>query len=327
MMRYLLLILVLLSAPLAGYGEEVRFQQDTGCLHVLAGDEPFADYVYADPEIPRPYFCGVKAPGGLQVTRTHPPDPKVDADNDDHATFHPGLWLAFGDLGGADFWRLKARVRHVRFAQEPRNGTTGTFTVVNAYETLDSPPRILCEETCRYTVTGNDTARWIIAESQFKALAPGICFGDQEEMGFGVRLATPLTVKHGNGSLVNSSGGINEDGTWGQQADWCGFSGILGDRRAGILLMAGPENFRRSWFHNRDYGLMVANPFGRKSMTGPDDKMVTPDATPLSPDTPFPLTFAVCVFSVGSGEQPDYARWYQAFVDTCAKDAAAAVPK
>ena len=30
--------------------------------------------------------------------------------------------------------------------------------------------------------------------------------------------------------------------------------------------MPAPANFRRSWFHNRDYGLMVANPFGRKAM-------------------------------------------------------------
>ena len=30
--------------------------------------------------------------------------------------------------------------------------------------------------------------------------------------------------------------------------------------------MADPANFRPSWWHNRDYGLMVANPFGRESM-------------------------------------------------------------
>ena len=327
MSRYLWVTVVLLFAPLSGYGEEVRFQQDSGHLHIFVGNDAFAEYVYTDPDIPRPYFCGVKAPDGIQVTRNHPPDPKSDAGNDDHATFHPGVWLAFGDLGGSDFWRLKARVRHLRFAEAPQGGNTGTFTVVNAYETLDTPPRVLCEETCRYTVKADGTTRRILAESRFKALEPGLFFGDQEEMGFGVRLATPLTVKHGNGRLVNSACGVNEDGTWGKQADWCAFSGVIGDRRTGILLAAGPDNFRRSWFHNRDYGLMVANPFGRKAMTGPDDKSMAPDATPLNPDTPLSLTFAVCVFSVASEEQPDYAAWYGALVKDLVKETGADVSR
>lgn len=34
----------------------------------------------------------------------------------------------------------------------------------------------------------------------------------------------------------------------------------------GIMLMAGEQNFRDSWWHNRDYGVFVANPFGREAM-------------------------------------------------------------
>ena len=30
--------------------------------------------------------------------------------------------------------------------------------------------------------------------------------------------------------------------------------------------MCHPENFRDSWMHARDYGLIAANPFGRKAM-------------------------------------------------------------
>jgi hypothetical protein len=30
--------------------------------------------------------------------------------------------------------------------------------------------------------------------------------------------------------------------------------------------MSAPGNFRESWWHNRDYGVFVANPFGRAAM-------------------------------------------------------------
>ena len=36
--------------------------------------------------------------------------------------------------------------------------------------------------------------------------------------------------------------------------------------RAGVRVVPDPDNFRASWWHNRDYGLMVANPFGRAAM-------------------------------------------------------------
>jgi hypothetical protein len=35
----------------------------------------------------------------------------------------------------------------------------------------------------------------------------------------------------------------------------------------GVTLMPDPKNFRRCWFHARDYGVLVANPFGRNAFT------------------------------------------------------------
>ncbi|MFN7844834.1 MAG: DUF6807 family protein, partial [Pirellula sp.] len=39
-----------------------------------------------------------------------------------------------------------------------------------------------------------------------------------------------------------------------------------GLQSGGIMLMASDNNFRKSWWHNRDYGVFVANPFGREAM-------------------------------------------------------------
>ena len=47
---------------------------------------------------------------------------------------------------------------------------------------------------------------------------------------------------------------------------WCDYAGSQGDLRPGITLLAADTNFRGSWWHNRDYGVFVANPFGRQAM-------------------------------------------------------------
>ncbi len=286
----------------------VTFGESPGKITIQIGEKNFAVYVYEDPAIPRPYFCQVMAPNGVQVTRNHPPDPAKDADNLDHPDFHPGVWLAFGDLGGADFWRNKARMRHVKFLNPPQAGPMGQFTVLNAYETMDTPPKTICEETCTYTIRPLDEAWFLTSDSQFLTTVDGVAFGDQEEMGFGVRMSTELSVKHGSGTILNNLGGVDQKGTWGKKADWCNYSGIMNNQRTGLMLLADPRNFRPSWFHNRDYGLMVANPFGKKAMTAPEDDTVPPDKTPLPKDVVFRLGFGICVFSTQNDQPPDFLK-------------------
>lgn len=43
-------------------------------------------------------------------------------------------------------------------------------------------------------------------------------------------------------------------------------SGGIDGGRVGVTLMPHPENLRRSWFHARDYGLLVAEPFEREAL-------------------------------------------------------------
>jgi hypothetical protein len=75
---------------------EFAVQQDSDRVIITDGGRPVATYVFRDEKILRPYFANVHAPGGIQVTRSHPPVPEVDAT--DHDTMHPGVWLAFGDV-------------------------------------------------------------------------------------------------------------------------------------------------------------------------------------------------------------------------------------
>ena len=69
----------------------------------------------------------------------------------------------------------------------------------------------------------------------------------------------------GNGTILDSKGRKNGDEVWGSSSDWCDYSGDMAGHRVGITLFCHPKNFRPSWFHARDYGLLEANPFGRKA--------------------------------------------------------------
>ncbi len=267
------LMAVLLAFSLADRtpaGEAASFEQRDGSLAIRIGERPFATYVWNDPAVKRPYFANIHAPGGAQVTRNYPPVEGRDAT--DHATMHPGLWLAFGDVGGADFWRNKGLVEQVELIQKPTTSSdrsSGSFAVKNRY-LADGKP--VCQEICRIRVLVRPAGTLIAWDSRFSG-DNEFSFGDQEEMGLGVRVATPLTVKAG-GQIVNSDGLKNEPQVWGKQADWCDYAGAIDRQPLGVLLVPEPANFRRSWFHSRDYGVLVANPFGQKAFTkGPASKV------------------------------------------------------
>jgi hypothetical protein len=89
-------------------------------------------------------------------------------------------------------------------------------------------------------------------------------------MGLGIRVATPLRVEAGdgsippgNGTILDAEGRHNDAEVGGNSADWCDYSGTLDDRQVGITIFCHPDNFRPSWFHARDYGFVAANAFGR----------------------------------------------------------------
>lgn len=249
--------------------------------------EPVATCVFRDPAIPRPYLAHLHAPGGVRVSRNHPPLEGVD--DDDHATLHPGLWVAFGDLNGTDFWRNRGRVEHAGFLVEPRaTGPTLDFSVAERYlrerpdgasdsESGDSKSDdtasddLVCRGRSSYRFVAGDSldppcaGTLILVEVELVCDSGPLRFGPQHEMGFGFRVATPLAVKRG-GAILASHGGRNEAGAWGRVGAWWDYSGTLetplGRRRAGVLMVPSPENARPTWSHARDYGFLAMNPTG-----------------------------------------------------------------
>ncbi len=284
----------------------VSFQRGDGRLRIVLGEQPIAEYVWSDEQVLRPYFRHLRTPSGIQVTRNHPP--VSGRDLDDHATMHPGLWLAFGDINGVDFWRNQGRVRHLGFIHGPEGGRgIGTFTARNAYQHGD---RTICHEDRRIAVAPSTTGYIIDWTSTFYSDQGDFTFGDQEEMGLGVRMATPLAVVKG-GTITDSQGRKNETQIWGRTADWCRYGGELKGRHVGVVLMPHPHNFRRSWFHARDYGLLAANPFGRNAFTKGEKSRVT-----VKQGDRFVLRFRVLVYDVPQGQSPDVAAVYREYVES-----------
>jgi hypothetical protein len=285
----------------------VDFVEHPGTVTVQIDGGPLGTYVYRDPQILRPYFKDLYAPGGLQVTRPHPP--REVTDPVDHADMHPGLWLAFGDISGADFWRNKARVEHVRFVKRPHaDKGRGGFTVLNRYRDGD---RYVCEEVCEYTFLVCPNGYLILWNSTFQSDHAAFYFGDQEEMGLGVRVAAPIMVKSGKGGrILDSEGRRNEKGIWGKPAQWCDYSGWLADVFAGVTIMPDPENIRPCRWHTRDYGFMAANPFGRAVFdAGPPSKLT------VQPGEPFHLGFGVLLHAGVSEDSADLAAAYRDYLE------------
>ncbi|MDA0658639.1 MAG: PmoA family protein [Planctomycetota bacterium] len=253
-------------------------------LEIQLHGRPFVTYQFRDPAISRPYFANVFAPNGVKITRNHPPAPD---DLQDHEDLHPGLWMAFGDLSGADSWRLKAPVEHIAFVEAPHDQSgVFDFTVENRYLHADKQ-REVCREVVRYRFHELPHGVLLDWDSTFQSADADITFGDQEELGVGVRLARQIAVvsKQG-GRILNSNGEMNEKGfegkpgVWGKQADWCDYSGTINGHFVGAMLAPHPSNFRRSWSHARDTGFVALNPFGINAFTKqPKKEWVVPRGT------------------------------------------------
>lgn len=255
-----------------------------GRLEIRRDDSPVAEFLFDDPSVRRPCFANVHAPHGTPVTRTHPPREGIDAT--DHAAMHPGIWLAFGDISGEDFWRTKATIEHVSFRVEPQPGPDGVrFAVESRLVAADG--RAMGRMESRLAVVDRRSGHLFAWEATIHAGDRPLVFGDQEEMGFGVRLATGLTERAG-GAIRSSTGATTAAGTWGREAAWCDATGTagVGGSEAGITVVPGTENFRPGWWHNRDYGLLVANPFGRAALTGGERSRVE-----VASGKPFRLLF------------------------------------
>lgn len=231
---------------------------------VRSGDEPFATLRFGESDrIPSvfPLF----APGRLGVLRTFP-FARIEGESEDHP-HHRGLWFAHGDVGGHDFWhdpecRIEVRDHAVvdgdtiRFVADWRT-SEGTIAVER--------------RTLRFSETPG--ARRVEIGIELEPIDGELVLGDTKEGSIALRLAPTLRVEgpRARGRLENADG-LRDGDCWGRRSRFVMAEGPVDGRLVRVTMTdaspPGPDG--PIHWHARKYGLLAANPFGRRAFEGRD---------------------------------------------------------
>jgi hypothetical protein len=83
----------------------------------------------------------------------------------------------------------------------------------------------------------------------------------------------------------------------------------MNDKLIGMTIMPDPANFRPSWYHSRDYGLIAANPFGRRGVAKGTKSEVL-----VKKGEKFHLGFGVAIYSGEKDAKIDREAMYKDYL-------------
>jgi len=248
--------------------EGVSIIQEADNLRVEINGELFTHYRYSG--APHVYFYPVLGPSGLPITRNFPME-KVAGEAQDHK-HHRSLWYSHGDVNGVDFWAeapTSGTIVHDRFLEIQSGEESGVIRSANNW--VDPDGAIVCTDERLFRVYNRPSnERLFDFEVTLKAGDEPLVLGDTKEGSMALRLAESMRLKptefntgKPTGHIMQNTGTRDGD-TWGKQAAWCDYSGLVNGKRVGAAIFDHPDNPRHpTWWHVRDYGLFAANPFGQ----------------------------------------------------------------
>ena len=299
MKNYFLLLSLILagSCGLAQTQEQVLLEvkEDQQRVEVYVGGELFTAYRY-DVELEKAVLYPVNAPGGIELTRGFPIEPRAK-ERIDHP-HHVGLWFNYGDVNGMDFWNNSmavpdenkghyGRIIHGRIV-EASSGSTGKLKVSMEWVAPDNEQaEKLLEELTTYLFSAKDGV-WVVDRfTRLTAIADTVLFTDNKEGMLAIRVdrafehpsespavftdasGNPTEVKvldnEGVTGWYRNSEGDEGPAAWGKNAQWVKLSGTKEEHTCSMVLMDHPENinFPACW-HARGYGLFSINNLGRQ---------------------------------------------------------------
>ncbi|MEQ8835216.1 MAG: PmoA family protein, partial [Lacipirellulaceae bacterium] len=242
-------------------------------VNIQIDGEPFAAYLKKSGH--QPVVWPIIGPTGEPVTRSFPLGPLLDNETDDHP-HHRSLWFAHGNVNGHDFWleptgKNRTEIVHHHFVDLSEIGNDLRLVTQNIWTAgLEK----VCEDQRTLIFGGDrDGSRWIDFRIEIMANEGDLTFGDTKEGTFAMRVAGTMKVDAKlDGHLLNSEGQKNV-AAWGQPAKWLDAPGPVDDETVGITIFSHPKNFRHPCrWHARNYGLITANPFGKKDFPSGEHK-------------------------------------------------------
>lgn len=251
---------------------KISFEQTEKEFRVLCDGEIFTSLHFGD--VQKPYLYPIKSPKGASVTRGYPMDP-LTGEAKDHP-HHTSLWFAHGDVNGHDFWHgpRGERIVHIE-SNVVKDTTSGTnLGIQSTFQWRDSDGEVICSEKRIMHISADQSSRTIDFDLTLTAIAEKVTFGDTKEGTFALRLAPALRLKGvvAKGNVRNSEGVTGKD-VWGKRAKWIEYSGPIDGEIVGVVIYDHPNNPRHpTWWHAREYGLVAANPFGRRAFEGKSEQ-------------------------------------------------------
>ncbi|MCH2061764.1 MAG: PmoA family protein [Verrucomicrobiales bacterium] len=259
------------------------FHRQDNQLQLFLGNTEIATYLIEHAQLTRRAFVNVRTPSGHLVTRNFPPRTPEDIDPGNkskkgiiHPVMHPGIWMSFGWISGNDYWRLQSKVQFEKFLKQPESGKgQASFATRDRYLNQNGTETICLQDTTYHFKLVNEgiLLEW---DCIFYNDTRDFAFGDQEESGLAIRIASPLRVKGGRGGIVNDRGEKNGAATWGKHFKWIDYSGEIKGKQIGVLVIPHPENPRNCWSHSRDYGVIAYNPFPKQPKERRKPYVITP---------------------------------------------------
>lgn len=249
-------------------------------IEVRVGGSRFTSYHYS-PDVTKAYFTELRTAAGTVVSRTFPIINDVPESQRKAPHLEPhqrALYFGHGSINGLDFWAEPAfrelnqdspyhAYGKMQIEDSPKFSQAGGKASIEAHFRLTTTEgRAIADEEQRFAVFNDSDARIIDCEFVIDARYGSVVFGDSKEGTFALRLRPELTepaVK-----MINSNGRAGEQQIWGQPANWVAYEGMVEGKPVTVAVFDAPGSFRHpTTWHARGYGLLAANPFGKRYFT------------------------------------------------------------